>query len=95
MPDSQRLAHHGSHVGEHGADAFRDECLRNRAPDAIHRAGHARRFLRGIERLVQNAHVVSSNDERGGQYWQCPKERCLLNRSPTTIQPESTSVANK
>ena len=45
------------HIGEHRAHALADQRLRDGASDAVSRTGDQSRLARGIEWLVQQAHV--------------------------------------
>jgi hypothetical protein len=47
-------------IGEHGFDALADQRQRDRAADAVARAGHQRRLARGIEGRAEEAHVGRS-----------------------------------
>jgi hypothetical protein len=46
----------GVDVGEHGSHPLADQALRDRATDAVSRAGDQRRLTRRVERLIQQAH---------------------------------------
>ena len=45
------------HIGKHRAHALADQGLRDRAADPVARAGDERRLARGIEWIVEQAHV--------------------------------------